>query len=101
MQGMIQWADAMRIMVAVDNGGQPIPFNLTVGELNVKAQTGGKNTSYTGCTLVGAGKSRKNSPKNPNHWKNMTRNIMVPGRSRPITIQAILITKLNEQTVFI
>jgi hypothetical protein len=101
MEGMIQWADAMRIMAAVDNGGQPIPCNITVGELNIKAGTGGRLVSYKGVTLVGAGRSRKNSLKNPNNWMNITRTVMVQGRSRPITIQAILITKFNDQTVYI
>lgn len=95
---MIQWADAMRIMAAVDNGGQPIPFDIEVCELNIKAQTGGKRVTYNNCTLL---RSKKDPGKNPNHWDNVTRNIMVPGRSRPITIQAILLTKLNNQTVYI
>ena len=95
MEGMIKLSDALSVMTTGD------PFNFSLVTCNLKQETGGRRVSYENATLCAGGNSSKTSAKNPNHWKNHTRNIMVQGKSRPITIHTLLITGFNNQKVFI
>ncbi|MHB8209078.1 hypothetical protein [Mucilaginibacter sp.] len=101
MQGMVQLRDALNIMDARHPGGEPIPFSLTFITCNLTEKTGGERRSYEGVILAGGQFGKKNSPKNANHYDNGTRNVNIPGKSRPVTIHIYLITHLNNERVII
>jgi len=96
---MISQADALKVMDSRTTAGDPIPVDITVITCNLTEDTGGERRVYQGVTLAGGQFGKKNSVKNPNHFENGTRNIMVPGKSRPITIHFDLITHLNGERV--
>lgn len=77
------------------------PFEIFGVKLNLKDGTGGTHYHYKGVQLCAGGHSSKKSKRNPRHWMNLTRNVMVPGRSRPITINTLTILKFNNERVYI
>jgi hypothetical protein len=101
MQGMISLSDALRVMAARDEAGDPIPFEVKVVTLNLKHGTGGMRVAYQNATLAGGSFGKKNALRQANHFYNGTRNLMVPGRSRPVKIHNLLITHFNGERVFV
>lgn len=101
MDGYIKLSDALKIMEGTDSGGEPIRFDFERVTCNLREGTGGERKQYTGAYLLAGGNSSKDSKKNPNNWMNVTRTIQLPGRSRPSTIPVLLITKFNDEKVYI
>lgn len=101
MQGMISLRDMLKVMDARDSSGQPIPCTITRIKCNLREQTGGQRETLENITLAGGQFGKKVSAKNANHYNNGTRNVMVPGRSRPITIPIYTITHFNQERVYI
>lgn len=101
MQGMISLRDALKIMDARFDGGDPIPFDLTVITCNLKHGTGGLRVTYQNATLAGGSFGKKTSARNANHFYNGTRNLQVPGKGRPVKIHNLLITHFNGERVFV
>lgn len=77
--------DALRLMEAVDQKGQRIPFDIKGVKFNRKSREGGSIYSHANCVLpYGVETPKKGSnqaanierdTKRPNHYKNATRNI--------------------------
>src|SRR4051812_10676843 len=84
-------------------------FNLECCSADAKQEIGGYYNTFTGATVPV--KHRRNlgveSPlvqfnlptKAPNHLKNGTINIKVPGKTHPVKVHIYLILKLNGQDV--
>lgn len=98
---MILLSDALRIMASNDPAGNFIPFDLTYITCNVTDGSGGRRVTVTGAALAGGAFGKKESPKKANHFLNGTRNIMVPGKPRPVKIHNLLITHFNGEEVII
>lgn len=101
MQGMIFLRDALRVMCTSDKAGNFIPFNFTIVTCNLREDTGGRRVDYENVVLAGGPFGKKNSKKDADHYINGTRNVMIPGKSRPTTIHNLLITKFNGERIII
>lgn len=65
-------------MKALDSYKNPIPFSLKVRQYNRQSRSGGKIKYYENVTYLTPSPLSKREGKdtrNPNHWKNRTRNI--------------------------
>jgi hypothetical protein len=100
-KGFIFLKDALAIMAMRDSDGGFIPFDIERVTCNLREGTGGRRVTHEKAVLAGAPYGKKNSRREANHFLNGTRNIMIPGKGRPITIQNLLITKFNGETVII
>jgi hypothetical protein len=101
LPGFIFLRDALSIMAMHDSAGNFIPFTITRVTCNIANRTGGRRETLENVTLAGAPYGKKKSSKPANHFLNGTRNIMIPGKSRPTTIHNILITHFNGETIII
>lgn len=88
-------------MSAKDTAGNFIPFNFTRVRCNLADETGGTRETITGAVLAGAPFGKKDPERDPNHWMNATRNIYIPGKSRPVTIQLLLLLTFNDERVYL
>lgn len=98
---MINLRDALKVMDARTSDGQPIPFSITHIKCNLREQTGGQRETLEGITLAGGQFGKKVSGRNANHYQNATRNVMIPGKSRPTSIHIYTITHFNAERVYI
>ena len=93
--------DALTVMTAKDTAGSFIPFDCTVITCNLTEKTGGEKLEIKGAVLAGAPFGKKESRKDADHYINGTRNIMIPGRSRPVTIHNLLLIRFNGERVIV
>lgn len=110
MSSYIRLSDVLSEMDRLDDQGKPIKFNIKFVTANRKERTGGEIIEIKGgrkCVDVKEDKpvfdtrksvSEPKLHKNPNHWVNSTRNILLPnGRIRKVHIR--LIIEFNDQKV--
>jgi hypothetical protein len=110
MENTIFLSDVLKQMNQKDSEENPVPFSLEWRTFNNQNKMGGKLKSETGAILcMKSTKKRdvtkelqnpteKKERKNPNHWKNKTRNIEL-SNGEVKTINILLITKFNGKTV--
>jgi hypothetical protein len=101
-QRVILLQDALQLMNQTDRNGLPIPFSVEFVTHNDAGVECGRIKSIEKATMVSIirGKVVKNnSLRNPNHWKNATRNIKEAGLERIYKVHIWLITKVNGCTV--
>lgn len=94
-------------MEKVDDLGNPIPFTIHYRTYNKNNKSGGRYIVYENVKLLVNQKSKKEKKfdpndvrelrisKNPNHWKNRTRNIVTPAGMIK-TIKILYIIKFND-----
>lgn len=103
--------EALQIMSLRDREHKPFPFDIAYRTYNKQTKKGGKMMRIKGARLLPeANKSEKkdsiedlmdNRPsKNPNHFKNRTRNIELPNGSIK-TLRIDFITEINGKTVLL
>lgn len=90
-------SDVLTDMRKLDSNKNPIPFTITVRTYNQQNKFGGKLVTYEMATLmqppeeIGSIRlSQKIDFKNPNHWKNRTRNIKTSAGIKKIHIMFIV-----------
>ncbi|UKB81257.1 hypothetical protein [Chryseobacterium sp. MEBOG07] len=93
-------SDALKIMKSLDENKNPILFDIEIRTGNRYNKTGGRYVIHMNAELLQPpkrkGVKRLSDPtpfKNPNHFKNHTRNIKVAGDI--ITINIFFIIRLN------
>lgn len=93
-------SDALKLMKQLDKNKNPIPFDIEVRTGNRYNKTGGRYVVHHDAELLQPppkkGVKRLSDPtpfKNPNHFKNHTRNIKVAGAI--ITINIFFIIRVN------
>jgi len=108
----VQLKDVLQIMNELDVSGQPVSFHLKFVTLDRQRKTGGEIIEvHQARKFIGirAGKmifdtrdhynSDKSESRNPNHWSNATRNIILPNKQlRKIHIR--LIIEFNHKKVY-
>lgn len=79
------------------NGKNPVPFSIAFRTYNQQNGLGGKIKRYAKATLMQAPRKKsvkrladKTPFKNPNHYKNRTRNINTPDGERKLNILFII-----------
>ena len=108
MEKTLNLSQALKLMSSFDEKGNPVKFNLAYRTFNSQSKKGGKLKMFNGAEMLQKSKETKslnefnvfdvvNNPKNPNHWKNRTRNIKVNGKVKKIVIDYII--ALNGQKV--
>lgn len=92
--------DALKLMKQLDKNKNPIPFDIEIRTGNRYNKTGGRYVVHKDAELLQAPKNkgvkRLADPtpfKNPNHFKNHTRNIKVAGNI--VTINIFFIIRVN------
>ena len=107
----ISFSNCLAIINAKDVKGNPIPFSLKVYSLNRNSKKGGVLKVYENAKLLNSKKFERNlenltkqataevkDTKNPNHFKNRTRNIeLANGDIKKIHVR--LIDSINGQKV--
>jgi hypothetical protein len=100
---VLDWMDRL------DEKGKPVPFSITFCTYSATTKTGGERITIDNAIKV-IGKrngniiqskpaSEKAAPKNPNHFRNQTRNIMVPGSNQIRKVRIRLIECFNGKKV--
>lgn len=105
MQNFIYLSEVLSEMRKLNEQKQPVPFSISVWSFNIQNKRGGKLIHYEKAVLMQPpkqkGVKRLADPtpfKNPNHWKNRTRNIKIAtGEIKKINI--LYIAKFNGKTV--
>jgi hypothetical protein len=108
--GTLSVKEALDIMDKKDSTGRNVPFSLTYVTWSDREQTGGTVISYnkaalahlnmSGSRVIKTRKIRTLKPsKNPNHWKNGTRNINPEGTWEVRKVHIWLIFELNGKEV--
>lgn len=96
--------EAIRVIDRVDKDGNPFPFDIVFRTLNRNSKTGGRLVEYkkvvkststkkvtTKHSLLTAIQQSANTNKNPNHFTNRTRNLMLQnGDIKKIHIRLIV-----------
>jgi hypothetical protein len=100
---LVHLSEALEIMGRKDRNGKPVPFDISYRTFNSQTKKGGKLKFYKGAVLV-PGKNPDRIPditlgyvaeeaktsRNPEHYKNRTRNIELEnGEIRKILIDFI------------
>jgi len=89
----------LSLMEHTDHKGKPVPFDLVTYTADRHRRTGGERLELKGATLTWHNKKlprqarelRKHPGKSPSHWKNATRNILLPnGQIRKVHIRLIV-----------
>lgn len=100
MQKAIFLSQVLTEMKKLDSGNNPIPFSITVRTYNNQNKNGGKLITYDNATLMQAPKtpgkvrlSQNMAFKNPNHFRNRTRNLKTDQGIKKINI--LFIIKFN------
>lgn len=100
MQNQIFLKQILKDMKRLDDKKNPIPFSISFRTYNQQNKMGGRLLSEENAVLMQAPKdpgairlSQKIDFKNPNHWKNHTRNIKTNSGIK--TINIFFITKYN------
>lgn len=106
---MIELRTALNEMEAVDQMGNPIPFNIEFVTANEATGEGGEIKRYVNAIMLSHNHHRvnkgkkirqiKSSRKRANHWRNATRNIQLKGDNRIRKINIWLITQFNDEPV--
>ena len=105
---MIRLIDALNLMDEVDKEGSPVPFSIKYVTYNRKSKTGGEVISIAhamkcvtkrGGKVVYDGRQKSGSKRNPNHFKNSTRNLNIAGTDQIRKCNIRLITEFNGQKV--
>lgn len=112
MKNEISLSEALSIINRKAKDGSAFPFDVSVRTLNRNSKTGGKLINYKGAKLL-INENSKNKTgsklldnvlvaetvkRNPNHWENRTRNILLPnGEKRKLRFR--LIIDINNQKV--
>ena len=100
MQKSILLSQVLNEMRKLDERKNPIPFTISIRTFNKQNKSGGRFVTYENATLMQppktAGAVRLSQDidfKNPNHWKNRTRNIKTNEGIKKIHI--LFIIKFN------
>ncbi|WP_313360106.1 hypothetical protein [Empedobacter sp.] len=100
MQKSILLSQVLSEMRKLDERKNPIPFTVSIRTFNKQNKSGGRFVTYENATLMQppktAGAVRLSQDidfKNPNHWKNRTRNIKTNEGIKKIHI--LFIIKFN------
>jgi len=100
MQKSILLSQVLSEMRKLDERKNPIPFTISIRTFNKQNKSGGRFVTYENATLMQppktAGAVRLSQDidfKNPNHWKNRTRNIKTNEGIKKIHI--LFIIKFN------
>lgn len=107
---MIRLKDVLADMEKEDELGNPIPFSLKYVAYDREKQKGGHIIEIRNAVLLKSGKrelgkdpKHTDDPdqirKNPHHWQNRTRNIVVLPSKQIRKVHIYLITRYNEQRV--
>ncbi len=108
---MIALIDVLNLMDEVDVSGKPNPFSIKFITCNRQKQTGGRIVHLPKAIkhVSGSGKVAKDPAsgtapsgkvvRNPNHARNSTRNLSVPGTNEIIKCHIRLITEFNGHKV--
>lgn len=90
-------SEVLTIMKMLTPDNKPIPFSIKVRTYNRQKKIGGNVKFWPRATLMQAPKmkgvirlSQKTEFKNPNHFKNRTRNLSTPEGERKINILFII-----------
>lgn len=93
---IISLRDALKVFSLRDANKMFKPFDLVYRTFNQTTKKGGKHIVYKGVRYLPSAKN--DSLKNPNHFKNRTRNIeLANGSIKTIIIDFII--KVNDKTV--
>ena len=97
MQKSILLSQVLNEMRKLDERKNPIPFTISIRTFNTQNKSGGRFVTYENATLMQPPKtagvvrlSQLIDFKNPNHWKNRTRNIKTNEGIKKIHILFIL-----------
>ena len=100
MQKSILLSQVLNEMRKLDERKNPIPFTISIRTFNTQNKSGGRFVTYENATLMQPPKtagvvrlSQDIDFKNPNHWKNRTRNIKTNEGIKKIHI--LFIIKFN------
>ena len=100
MQKSILLSQVLNEMRKLDQKKNPIPFTISIRTFNTQNKSGGRFVTYENATLMQPPKtagvvrlSQDIDFKNPNHWKNRTRNIKTNEGIKKIHI--LFIIKFN------
>ena len=106
MQNQVNLMEVLTEMKKLDNKKNPIPFSISFRTYNQQNKVGGKLINEDNAMLMQAPKtpgavrlSEKRDFRNPNHWKNHTRNIKTNSGIK--TVHIFFITKFNGFDVII
>lgn len=106
MEKRMYLRDVLRDMKKLDEEKNPIPFVVSVRTFDKQNLKGGIFKTYENATLMQQGKKRSltslatvKNLKEPNHWQNKTRNLKVPGETRPRKMNILFIVKYNGYNV--
>ena len=91
---MIRVRDMLSQMLMKTTDGVFVPFSVTFVTCDVKRGTGGKKITIDSAILEGGPKSNSKL-RNPNHYRNYTRNIRATTGDKTIKVHALLITRFN------
>lgn len=106
MQKTMFLREVLMEMKKLDENKNPVPFTITVRTYNQQNKVGGRLVTWDNATLMQAPKtpgkvrlSQKIDFKNPNHFKNRTRNLMTNQGKKKINI--LFITRFNGYEVIL
>ena len=106
MQKSILLSQVLNEIRKLDERKNPIPFKISIRTFNTQNKSGGRFVTYENATLMQPPKtagvvrlSQDIDFKNPNHWKNRTRNIKTNEGIKKIHI--LFIIKFNGLDVII
>ena len=96
----ISVADMLKVMQSRSSDGELIPFSITFVTCDRKKKTGGQKITLEKAISEGSGKS-KSKLRNPDHYRNYTRNIRSVDGDKIIKIHPLLVTRFNGQTIML
>jgi hypothetical protein len=95
---MIKQHEMLSEMLKRGPDGNFIPFSITWVTYNQKEKTGGEKITLNEAVFYG-GPSKKDKPRNPNHFDNYTRNIRAYHGDRIMKVHVDLITRFNGKRI--
>ncbi len=106
MQNTMFLREVLKEMKRLDENKNPVPFTITVRTYNQQNKVGGRLVTWDNSILMQPPKtpgkvrlSQKIDFKNPNHFKNRTRNLMTNQGKKKINI--LFITRFNGYEVIL
>lgn len=96
----IRLPDLLRILYECSSDGEFVPNEITFVTNDRKKGTGGKKITIKQAIPVGGPKS-SSELRNPNHYRNYTRNIRSVDSDKIIKIHPLLITRFNGQPIML
>ena len=112
MKAIITLPEVLKQMDQFDEKGKPVPFSIKFVTCDLRRKSGGELIELENvvkCVGKKKGKvifdDRKKTPnkkkekKNPKHWDNSTRNILIPSSGQIRKCHIRLITEFNGQKV--